>query len=54
MNFNKFVKLDFICMKTKLMKNKSIYAEKIMKGVCTQNCNRFYVEDLQELCPFYM
>ena len=39
----------------KLMKNKKIFAAKIfMKGTCTKNYSRFYVEGQQELCPFYM
>ena len=55
MNFQKGIKLDFICMKMKPMKNKK-YLQQIFftKGTCTPNYSRFYVEGQQELCPFYM
>ena len=49
------MKLDFICMKVKLMKNKTIFAVKLfMKGTCTPNFSQFNVESQQELCPFDM
>ena len=55
MNFQKGIKLDFICMKMKLMKNKKYFAATIFtKCTCTLNYSRIYVEDQQELCPFYM
>ena len=42
-------------MKTKLMKNKKIFAAKIFtKGTSTPNYTRFYAEGQQELRPFYM
>ena len=52
----KAIKLDVICMKMKLMKNKKIFAAKVftIQGTCTPNYSRFYVEDQQELRPFYM
>ena len=40
-NFLKGIKLNFICMKMKLM----IFAAKIFKlGTCTPNYSRFYVK----------
>ena len=55
MNFKKGIKLDFICMKMKLMENKKNVCSKIFtKGTYTLNYSRFYVKGQQELCPFYM
>ena len=55
MNFKKGIKLDFVCMKMKLMKNKKKFAAQIfIKGTCTPNYSRFYVDGQQELRPFYM
>ena len=51
----KGIKLDFICKKMKLMKNKKIFEAKIFtKGTWTPNYRRFYVKGQQELCPFYL
>ena len=55
MNFKKGIKLEFICMKMKLIKNKKISAAKKFTN-CTYipHYSRFYVEGQQELRPFYM
>ena len=55
MIFLKGVKLDFVCMKIKLMKNEKISAANIFtKGTCNQNYGGFYVKGKQELRSFYM
>ena len=41
-------------MKMKLMKNKKkiLPANKFIKGICTGNCNRFYVLVIKSYVPF--
>ena len=51
MIFLKGIKLDFMCMKMMLMKNKKYLQQKFSRKVLVL---QFYVEGQQELHPFYM